>query len=94
MTGGPLVSRPGQRPTLNTAPPGAGLAPRPPASTRSWPQGAGAGSFDEVEPPIPVPCPRCGSGAGRQWRTRVACAHCGLLWVPYVEPPLSPNART
>jgi hypothetical protein len=42
---------------------------------------------------ISVTCPRCQSPGARKWHARIACGCCGMLWVPYAEPPLSPKER-
>jgi uncharacterized Zn finger protein (UPF0148 family) len=43
---------------------------------------------------VKVACPRCGSPDARQWRGRVACGQCGLLWVPYyAAPPMDAQER-
>ncbi len=50
-------------------------------------------TYSALDETVKVPCPRCGSADARQWRGRYACPGCGLLWVPYMEPPLSAAER-
>jgi len=50
--------------------------------------------FSAAEQAVTIDCPRCGSAGARQWRRKVACGSCGLLWTEYRRPQASPEART
>jgi hypothetical protein len=47
--------------------------------------------FSAAEQAVTIDCPRCGSAGARQWRRKVACGSCGLLWTEYRQPQALPR---